>query len=291
MRYFGAHVSASGGHQNAIKNGEKYRLNTIQLMPSAPMRWSTKEIDMKEVEALVTEQMNSGVKKILTHGIYLINLARQEKQKFHLSKMGVLTYQNYIGNVIETAENMGSDLEVIGNTFHPGSAQDLSQEEGVKRISEGINWILERCHPKGMLLLESSAGAGKVMGDTLEELTQMRAGTEQKERVGFVLDTQHMFVSGYDWRNDLEGILKKIEETIGLENVHAFHLNDSKTAFESHRDRHENIGEGEIGIEAMKNLINHPKLRDIPMILETPALKSEKTMGEEIEKVKGMLKE
>lgn len=291
MRYFGAHVSNAGGHQNGIKNGDKYGVNTIQTMATAPMRWSMKEVDMAQVEAFVNAQKDSGVKKLLVHGIYLINLARQDKQMFHMSKMSVLTYMNYIGNIIKMSQEVGGDIDVIGMTFHPGSAKDSPPAEGIKRISYGIDWILDKTEGEGMLLLESSAGAGNIMGDKLEELAAMREGVEHKDRVGYVLDTQHMFVSGYDWRSGLEGIIKNIEDTIGLEHVHAFHLNDSMTEMGSNKDRHENIGDGEIGLDAMKALINHPKLKDIPMILETPALKKPETMGPEIEKVRGLLED
>ena len=110
-----------------------------------------------------------------------------------------------------------------------------------------------------------------------------------KERVGYVLDTQHMFVSGYDWRNNLEQIVQDIESILGLENVKAIHLNDSLTEFGSHKDRHANLGEGEIGLNAIKEIINHPKLKDIPMMLETPAMKKPDTMKIEIEKLKGLV--
>ncbi|MBI2356733.1 deoxyribonuclease IV [Candidatus Dojkabacteria bacterium] len=285
MRYFGAHVTSAGGHENAIKQAVKYGINSIQTMPTAPMRWALKDVPMEQVEAFAKEQKGSGVKKLLMHCIYLINLARQDKQMFHLGKMSLVTYLKYAEEVMKRCE----DLDVLGVTFHPGSAKDLTPEEGIKRISYGLNWILEQVPGNSMLLLESSAGAGAIMGDTLEELAAMRDGVEDKKRVGYVLDTQHMFVSGYDWTTDLEGIVKKVDSILGLENIKCFHLNDSMMAFNSHRDRHENIGKGKIGEEAMRALINHPKLKDIPFILETPALKSDTTMGEEIATLKSYL--
>lgn len=288
MRYLGAHLSLSKGSENAMKIADVNGMNCIQIMPSAPMRWSTKDIPEKNALDFINAQKNSGVKKVLMHGVYLINLARGDSQMFHMSKLSVLTYVNYSYQLKKYAQELGSDLEIIGTTFHPGSAKDLTPEEGVKRISEGLNWIIENSLGEEMILLESSAGSGNVMGDTLEELAQMREGVGKNERVGYVLDTQHMFVSGYDWVNDLENVVSSIDTVLGLENVKCFHLNDSIPPFGSHKDRHANIGEGNIGREAIKNIINHPKLKDIPFILETPNLKSEDLIEKEFNALKSL---
>lgn len=291
MRYLGANVSAAGGHENIVHAATRFNLNSVQTMPTAPLRWLSKEISQEHVSAFVNAQKGSVLKKFLIHGIYLINLARKDKQLFHLGKLSVAMYLKYLEDVRKMADENGNDLDILGVTFHPGSAKDLTPEEGVARISYGLNWINEQVPGDQMLLLESSAGAGAIMGDTLEELAAMREGVENKKRVGYVLDTQHMFVSGYDWRNDLEGIISKIDSVLGLENVKAFHLNDSMHDFNTHKDRHENIGKGKIGEEAVKAIINHPKLKSIPFILETPALKSDETMGEEVERLMDWAKE
>ena len=283
MRYLGAHVSAAGGLENSIKNGVELGVNSIQTMFSPPMRWAMKAVEDDQIEAFVEAQRDSGVEKLLIHGIYLINLARQDKQMFHKSKVSLQNHLEAIWKIEKLSRKKGNDhFEALGVTFHPGSAKDCTPEEGVQRIAYGLDWILERVEG-GMILLESSAGAGNIMGDTLEELAEMREFTEQKDRVGYVLDTQHMFVSGYDWRNDLEDIIAKIENTIGFEHLKCFHLNDSKQPFNSHKDRHENLGDGEIGMDAITALVNHPKLKDIPFILETPALKDMKTAKAEVE--------
>lgn len=291
-QYLGAHVSASGGLKNAITNGEELAINSIQTMFSAPMRWSPKEINSQQVDDMAEAAANSDIKKILFHGVYLINLARADKQMFHMSKLSLLTHLAASSRLADGIKSHGSDAEVLGVTFHPGSAKDLTPEEGVKRISYGLNWIISELdkidHNNYMILLESSAGSGQIMGDTLEELAAMREGVEDKSKVGYVLDTQHMFVSGYDWRSDLDGILGQIESTIGLQNVRAFHLNDSMKPFDSHKDRHANLGEGEIGMEALTALVNHPRLANIPFILETPNLKSMDTARKEVDVLKGM---
>lgn len=285
MRYLGAHVSAAGGLVNAIKNGEALSINSIQTMLSAPMRWALKEIAQEQVDEMAAAQKDSGVKKLLIHGIYLVNLARKDKQMFHLSKMSLVNHLDALWRLEKAVKKVGGDLDILGLTFHPGSAKDLTPEEGVKRISYGLNWVLDKVEG-GMLLLESSAGSGNIMGDTLEELRGMYEGVEQKERVGYVLDTQHMFVSGYDWRNNLDGVVNQIDSTLGLENVRCFHLNDSMKPFDSHRDRHADLGEGEIGLEAISGIVNHPKLRSIPFILETPALKTFDGSVKEVNRLK-----
>jgi deoxyribonuclease-4 len=285
MRYLGANVSAAGGHENIVAAAVEFNMNSVQTMPTAPLRWLSKEISMDHVSAFVNAQKDSVLKKYLIHGIYLINLARKDKQLFHLGKLSVAMYLKYLEDVRKMADDNGNDLDILGVTFHPGSAKDLTPEEGVKRISYGLNWINDFVPGKQMILLESSAGAGAIMGDTLEELAAMRDGVENKERVGYVLDTQHMFVSGYDWRNNLDEIVEKIDSTLGLEWVRCFHLNDSLHEFNVHKDRHANLGEGKIGEEALKAIINHPKLKNIPFILETPALKADETMGEEVERL------
>lgn len=274
MRYLGAHVSASGGLKNAIANGEALGVNSIQTMFSAPMRWSVKDIPDEQVESMALAAAQSSIKKILFHGVYLINLARKDKQMFHMSKLSLLTHLSASAKLAAGIKAEGGDCEVLGVTFHPGSAKDLTPEEGVERISQGLNWVLDQLEG-GMILLESSAGSGNVLGDKLEELAAMREGVKDKERVDFVLDTQHMFVSGYDWRNDLEKIVINIEATIGFKNLKAMHLNDSMKPFDSHKDRHTNLGEGEIGEEAIKQLLNHPKFINLPFLLETPSLKGD----------------
>ncbi len=291
MRYLGAHLTSSGGPTNTMKIADLAGMNSIQTMPTPPMRWSAKDIPDEKAKEFVQAQMNSGVKKLLMHGVYLINLARGDSQMWHISKLSVLTYVNYAGALMKYAKELGSDLEVLGMTFHPGSAKDLSEEDGIKRISEALNWIIKESVGDGMILLESSAGAGSVLGDKLEELAAMRAGVEKKERVGYVLDTQHMFVSGYDWTTNLDSIVDEIDKVLGLENVKCFHLNDSKMDLGSHKDRHENLGEGKIGEAAIKAIINHPKLKNIPFILETPNLKTPETIKVEYEKLVSLSEE
>lgn len=289
-RFLGTHVYATGGLASVIERANRIGMNSVQGMFSTPMRWRADAISSAEVEAMGKATIGTTVKKILFHGIYLINLARQEKQKFHMSKLSLLTHLDAAHELQATITQNGGDAEVLGVTFHPGSAIDCTPEEGVKRIAQGLDWVVDQTPGSAMILLESSAGSGNVLGDQLEELGAMREATTAKSQVGYVLDTEHMFVSGYDWRENLEGIVNQIDSILGLENVKAFHLNDSKVPFNSHKDRHENLGAGEIGEEAIKGIINHPKLRNIPFICETPILEDEAGITAEFEKLKSWAK-
>lgn len=288
--YIGAHVSSSGGIQNSIKNGERYQINTIQMMPTAPMRWATKLIKDEDINNFVNELENSNIKKILIHGIYLTNLAREDKQLFHLGKMGLVVYLDFAEKVSKEIKKRKIDSEILGVCFHPGSQKELPYDESIERISYGIQWVLDEVKGNQKLLIETTAGTGTNLGRSFDELKRMRDGVKDKKRVGFVVDTQHTYAAGYDWVNDLEGVVSEMEEKLGLENVKSIHLNDSKMDLASNKDRHADLGEGKLGEETIRKILKHPKLKNIPFILETPALKTSGTMEGEIEKLKELAK-
>lgn len=288
--YIGAHVSSSGGIQNSIISGERYQINTIQMMPTAPMRWATKLIKDEDINNFVNELENSNIKKILIHGIYLTNLAREDKQLFHLGKMGLVVYLDFAEKVSKEIKKRKIDSEILGVCFHPGSQKELPYDESIERISYGIQWVLDEVKGNQKLLIETTAGTGTNLGRSFDELKRMRDGVKDKKRVGFVVDTQHTYAAGYDWVNDLEGVVSEMEEKLGLENVKSIHLNDSKMDLASNKDRHADLGEGKLGEETIRKILKHPKLKNIPFILETPALKTSGTMEGEIEKLKELAK-
>ncbi len=288
--YLGIHVSSSGGIENAIKNGEKYGVNTIQMMPTAPMRWATKLIPDEGIKNFVNELETSNIKKILIHGIYLTNLARGDKKLFHLGKMGLVVYLDFAEKIAKEIKKRKIDSEILGVCFHPGSQQDLNYEESMKRVSYGIQWVLDEVKGSQKLLIETTAGTGKNLGRNFEELTKMREEVKNKERVGYVLDTQHTFASGYDWVNDFDSVVKDIENILKLENVKSIHLNDSLPECGSNKDRHANLGEGKIGENTFRKILKYKKFKKMPFILETPAMKSPKTIEEEVEVLRKLAK-
>jgi deoxyribonuclease-4 len=288
--YLGIHVSSAGGIQNAIKNGEKYGVNTIQMMPTAPMRWATKLIPDEDINNFVNELENSNIKKILIHGIYLTNLARGDKKLFHLGKMGLVVYLDFAEKVAKEIKDRDIDSEILGVCFHPGSQQDLDYEESMERISYGMQWVLDEVKGNQKLLIETTAGTGKNVGRNFEELVKLRDGVEDKGRVGYVLDTQHTFAAGYDWVNNFDGVVKDIENILGLEKVKSIHLNDSVAELGTNKDRHANLGEGEIGKDTFRKILKYKKFKNIPFILETPAMKSPKTIEREVKVLRKLAK-
>jgi deoxyribonuclease-4 len=288
--YLGIHVSSAGGIQNAIKNGEKYGVNTIQMMPTAPMRWATKLIPDEDINEFVSELEGSNIKKILLHGIYLTNLARKDKKLFHLGKMGLVVYLDFAEKVAEKIKERNIDSEILGVCFHPGSQQDLDYEESIERISQGMQWVLDEVKGSQKLLIETTAGTGKNVGRDFEELVKIRNGVEDKERVGYVLDTQHTFAAGYDWVNNFDGVVKDIENILGLGKVKSIHLNDSVPELGTNKDRHANLGEGKLGKETFRKILKYKKFKEMPFILETPAMKSPKTIEKEVEVLRELAK-
>jgi deoxyribonuclease-4 len=275
-RYFGAHVSCAGGLANAAKAAIQLEINTIQVHPSPPQRWNSQPFSEGVEEEFNKLRDGSCLEQVFFHAIYLINMATPDPQKFHLAKTSLLNYLE-----------LSARIKGAGVIFHVGSMKDQPDEAtGYDRVVSGINWVLERAPQESRLIMEVAAGSGSIIGDRLEELALIYSQLERKELVGFGLDTQHIWASGYDIRNDLEGVVAQVEGQLGLDKVWSIHLNDSKTECASKKDRHENLGEGLIGLEALERFFMHPKFRDIPFILETPALESIDGARSEVDKLR-----
>ncbi len=280
--YLGIHVSSSGGIQNSITNGEKYGVNSIQIMPTAPMRWATKLITDEQIDIFLDTLEKSSIKKILIHGIYLTNLAREDKQLFHLGKMGLVVYLDFAERVAKGIKERKIDSEILGVCFHPGSQKELSYEDSLERISYGMQWVLDEVKGSQKLLIETTAGTGGNLGRNFTELRLMREGVREKERVGFVMDTEHTYASGYDWVNNFDGVVEDMDRELGIRNVKAIHLNDSMVECGSNKDRHANLGEGKLGENTISKILHYKRFKDTPFILETPALKGDATIPDEV---------
>ncbi len=290
IMYLGAHVSSSGGIENSIKQGDGYEINSIQIMPTAPMRWATKNIEQSSIEKFVEQLKGSQVKKILIHGIYLTNLAREDKQLFHLGKMGLVVYLDFANRVSQLITKNSLDVDVLGVCFHPGSQKELNYEDSLERISYGIDWVLNEVGGDQWLLVESTAGSGMNMGRSFTELSNIRDGCKEKDRVGYVLDTQHTYAAGYDWVNDIDSVVEEIGETLKFERIKSIHLNDSMTELGSNKDRHANLGKGKLGKDTISNILHREEFKNIPFILETPSLSNPKGALEEISQLKELAK-
>ena len=258
MLNIGCHLSASKGYTHMAKEAISIGGNTFQFFTRNPRGGKAKEVDPKDVESFLNISKENGFAKILAHAPYTINVCSADEG---IRKFG--------------KDTMKDDLEklefVPGNmyNFHPGSHVGQGTDEGIRLIIEALNEILWK-EQSTTVLLETMAGKGSEVGRSFEELKRIIDGVELKEKLGVCLDTCHVYDAGYDIVNNLDKVLDEFNRVIGLDTLKAIHINDSKNTFESHKDRHEKIGEGSIGIEAFKRIINHPKLRDLPFYLETP---------------------
>jgi deoxyribonuclease-4 len=258
---FGAHVSAAGGVDKAFARGEEFAMEAIQVFTKNERQWKAKPLADDVVERWYSERARSGIDKIVTHASYLINLA---SPKDDLRLKSILGFQEEL----ERCEV----LSIAGLVLHPGAHTGSGEEVGIATVADSLN----RAHDylpdlKVLTLLETTAGQGTTLGRTFEELAAIIDQVEAKERVGICLDTCHIFAAGYDIRTN-EGYtetMRQFNEVLGIDRLKAIHLNDSKFPLASFRDRHDHIGEGEIGIEGFRNLVNDLRLAGIPGLLET----------------------
>ena len=284
-RLYGCHVSCSGGHVNALIAAEKLAINTIQIHPCPPQKWNTAPFKAGLEDAFLERLPNSGVRKIFFHGIYLINLANPDDRAQKLAQLS-------LSNDLDFADRLTAN----GVIFHVGSLKHIESEEKAFELASGtINRIFEATksssnhnqanNNQSKLIMEVAAGAGTVIGQNIEQLISIYERVENKERLGFALDTQHLWASGNNLNEDLEQLLNVLGSSVGLDKLYAVHLNDSKTKFASKTDRHENLGDGTIGFEILKNVFFNKRLTDVPFILETPAMKELDLALEEVKKL------
>ena len=258
MLNIGCHLSTTKGYENMGKEAIKIGANTFQYFTRNPRGGKAKDIDEKDILALRKLMEENKFAKILAHAPYTLNGCSADESTRQFA-----------------TEMMADDLERLKYlptslyNFHPGSHVKQGVDVGINYIVEMLNKVLKPEHTT-IVLLETMAGKGTEVGRTFEEIAEIISRVELKEKMGVCLDTCHVYDAGYDIVNDLDGVLEEIDRIIGLDRLHAIHLNDSKNPFNSHKDRHEKIGEGEIGFEAIKKIINHPKLKNIPFFLETP---------------------
>ncbi len=258
MLNIGCHLSASKGYYNMGKEAVSIGANTFQFFTRNPRGGKAKEVDIKDVEKFLNLAKENNFCKILAHAPYTINVCSADE---NIRKFGIDTMKDDLKNLEFIPGNMYN--------FHPGSHVGQGEEIGIKLIIEALNDVLNE-NQQTTVLLETMAGKGTEVGKTFEQLKQIIDGVDLKDKLGVCLDTCHVYDAGYDIVNDLDGVLNKFDTVIGLDKLKAIHLNDDKNPFGSHKDRHEKIGEGSIGIEAFEKIINHPKLRNLPFYLETP---------------------
>lgn len=258
MFTIGCHLSSSAGFYHMGKEAIGIGANTFQFFTRNPRGSKAKAIDQKDVERFHVFCRENGIERILAHAPYTLNACSKDP---HVREFAL--------------ETMADDLMrmeyVPGNcyNFHPGSHVGQGAEEGIRLIADTLNQILKP-EQTTTVLLETMSGKGSEVGRSFEEIRAILDRVEMQEHMGVCLDTCHVYDAGYDIVNDLDGVLEQFDRMIGLSRLRAIHMNDSKNPFASHKDRHEKIGQGSIGAEAMIRIINHPALRGIPVYLETP---------------------
>ena len=258
MLNIGCHLSASSGYLHMGKEALEIGANTFQFFTRNPRGGRAKNIDPQDVADFLVLAGENHFTTIMAHAPYTLNpcSADQRVKDF-------------------TFEAMSDDLRRMEYTpnnyynFHPGSHVGQGIEAGIEQISELLNRILTP-EQTTRVLLETMSGKGSEVGSRFEELREIIDRVELKDKLGVCLDTCHVYDAGYDIVKDLDGVLLKFDKVIGLDRLLAIHLNDSKNAFESHKDRHEKLGQGALGIEALTRIINHSELRHLPFYLETP---------------------
>lgn len=258
----GAHCSTSGGLENALFEGEKIGATTVQLFTSNQKQWKGREITDEMAEIFLKTQKETGIQKIMSHNSYLINLGSPKPELLEKSR-----------TAFKEEIKRCHKLRLAFLNFHPGAATGSSIDDCLNTIIQSLKTFSKVCE-KGntCLLLETTAGQGSSVGHEFEHLAMIIEGVKGHVPIGVCIDTCHIFSAGYDIRTPKawESTLKKFEEIIGLKYLQAFHLNDSLKPFHSRRDRHANLGEGEIGLNAFKYMMENSKLRQIPKYLETP---------------------
>lgn len=258
MFQIGCHLSASKGFLHMGKEAVSLGGNTFQFFTRNPRGGAAKAIDEKDVEDFKTFAKEHGINIILAHAPYTLNACSADESTREFAK-------NTFADDLRRMEYVPGNLY----NFHPGSHVKQGVEVGIDYITAMLNEVLK---PKQStkVLLETMAGKGSEIGRSFEELREIIDRVELNENLGVCLDTCHVYDAGYDIVNDLDGVLKHFDDVIGIDRLCAVHINDSKNPFESHKDRHEKIGEGSIGTEAFERIINHPMLADKPFFLETP---------------------
>lgn len=257
MLYLGCHLSTSGGNLNMVRTAQSIGANTFAFFTRNPRGSQARKEDPADSTAAVAAMQEAGFGKLVAHGAYTMNLCTKEPE----------ARAHAVGILCDDLRRMAA---LPGNfyNFHPGSHVGQGTDVGIAQISEALKQALVPGYPV-TVLLETMAGKGSEVGGKFEELRAI-IDAVGSPNVGVCLDTCHIWDGGYDIVNDLNGVLAEFDRIIGLDKLCALHLNDSKNPHGAHKDRHACIGEGHLGVETFQKIINHPVLKEKPMILETP---------------------
>jgi deoxyribonuclease-4 len=261
----GCHLSISGGLEQAVARAEALNINALQIFSHNARSWKMSPLSPDDAKKFLERRQRAHIEYTVIHTIYLINLASPDKKIFSLSVQA-------LKDEIQRA----GELHIPHVNTHIGAHMGQGVEKGLERVVEALDTVLASPQAKNAptvkILLENSAGEGTELGASFAELATVLKNVQHPDRVGVCIDTCHAFCAGYDLTTPqgLEKAIEELDRTVGLERVELIHLNDSKFPLGSRRDRHEHIGQGHIGLEGFRLVVNHPALRHKPFILETP---------------------
>lgn len=257
----GSHVSMSGKEMllGSSKEAASYGANTFMIYTGAPQNTRRKPIEELNIDAGIAHMKENGMSNIVVHAPYIINLGNTTKPETFA--LGV----DFLQKEIERTAHIGATQIVL----HPGAHVGAGADAGIARIIEGLNEVLTTDWPV-QIALETMAGKGTECGRTFDELAQIINGVVNNHRLSICMDTCHIHDAGYNIVEDFDGVLNEFDKIIGIDRLKVLHINDSKNVCGAAKDRHENIGFGEIGFDALQYIVHHPQLMEIPKILETP---------------------
>lgn len=262
----GSHVSMSGKEMllGSAKEAFSYGANVMMVYTGAPQNTRRKPIEELNAEIGKKFMAENGIKEVVVHAPYIINLANTTKE-------GYIDFAiDFLKEELRRAEAVGATQVVL----HPGSHVGAGVDVGLNQIIYGLNQVITKDQTV-QIALETMAGKGTELARSFEELARIIDGVTYNEHLSVTLDTCHVHDAGYDIKNDLSGVLTQFDKTVGLDRIKVLHINDSKNPVGAHKDRHENFGFGEIGFDALMNVIQVPEFKNLPKILETPWIKVE----------------
>lgn len=261
MAVLGAHVSVAGGLHKAFKRGQDIHCDSLQIFVKNANRWQAKPLETTAAETFKQQRLTHNTPPVIAHASYLINLCSDKADTLEKSRHALL-------DELQRCDQLGLD----GLVLHPGAHVGQGEEAGLRLITQSLNNVLAKHTGNAKILLENTAGQGSVLGYRFEQLASIITHLDTPERVGICLDTCHAFAAGYPLnnKNSYEQLIDTIHSSVGLNKLLAVHLNDSKFACGERKDRHESIGEGEIGLDFFARLVHDARFVDVPMILETP---------------------
>jgi len=274
----GAHVSTSGGIHTAIDRIEAMGGEAVQIFTQSPRTWRPTNHDPDNFERFKKRRAEAGIGGVVCHALYLVNLAAPDDE----------IYEKSVATLANTVD-VGCAIEADGVVVHVGSHLGAGFETALERVVPALERALERCSDTTWLLLENSAGAGGTIGRSVDELAALVERLGSHPRLGLCLDSCHLWVSGIDVtdRKTLDALLDDVDARIGLDRLRALHVNDAAAPLGSNRDRHANIGEGLLG-EKLGVFLSHPRLQDLPALLEVPGKNGKGPDADEIQKLKDL---